>query len=141
MSIWWFLAVCGLLVCVILFDLGVGWRRGRLKYVLKKIINSLSWWLALIWVMYFIIGGVSIVSGITEWTREQMIRFDPSSLAYYVIGAAPYVAMVTILIVAVYIVYIGPVKFRLKYSEKEQEWRREERLKLKRYPIIGRLVR
>ena len=58
-NVYWLLGAIGLWVAVVGVDLVKGWRKGRLRFTVKKVVNEVRWLVHLIFVGYFLILNLS----------------------------------------------------------------------------------
>lgn len=135
MSIWVFLGLLGVYIAALTWSLIKASQKGegRVKFELKK---SQNYWrpvVHMIWACYFIVWGVLQIPGVTEWSAAQIAanpEYGPDTSTYYIYAAAPYVALITIFVVAWWFVVVS-FKPWIKYSEQERVWLKEEKGKLR----------
>lgn len=132
MSIEFFLGAISFYFVVVAYYLVRAFRRnekGRVKYELKKSANGWRPAIHAIWTAYFIIWSVLQIPGISNWSTQQVAahpEYSPDTFTYYIYAAPPYVATITILVVAWWFVTLS-FKPWIKYSEQEKVWLKEEK--------------
>jgi len=121
----------GVLIIYILLSIFITLREARktsLRFAIKRAFNNLKTIFVTPFAAYFIIGGIYLLPGIIEWTNEQLLRYPSSSNGYFVLSWAPYTAIITIIYFTYKIVTYG-LKPWFGYSEKEQTWIYESKVK------------
>lgn len=131
-------------VVLIAYSLYNGWRKGRLKYEAKKIINGLRPLISLILNIYIVIFGIMPLPYIEEFASKMNTS---SPLASLLVNQGLPIVWVLILLVAILWISIKSLKPWLKYNSQELQWKSEENTKSKfrRYlessKTLKRLVR
>lgn len=140
-SVWIFSGLLGLYVVALVGALIKASRVGKVKFVLKQAANGWRWVVHLVWVMYFIVWSLYQIPGIVNWSATQLPKYGPDTVTYYIYAGAPYVAVTAILAVACWIMSVAGKPW-IKYSEREQEWSKEERawLRQRTRKWLGRRV-
>ncbi len=123
----------GTLVFYILFLVFCIIRRARktnLRFAIKEQLNISKPLVILPFACYFAIGTASILPAVTSWTNEQLLRLTPNSNSYFVVSWTPYIAIITTFYFVYRIANYG-LKPWFKYTEKEQLWIEESKVKTK----------
>lgn len=126
------LVILGLAALVAMVNLYRAYRRGRVKYELKKIGNTAKGLAWLVVSIYMVLLYLLVLPGIASRALEFLLRngYNPPDLGYYLIGSIPFVSLLVVLGLVVWINIKGAQPW-LKYSQQEQEWRDLETKKLK----------
>lgn len=103
------------------------YKRGRLKYELKKSANSIRPLVHLVWAAFFIIGAVTVTPAIMEWADKQALGALSES-SQWIYQSIPYVWVFTVCVIVFWFVGLCPKPW-IKYSEEEKDWMKEEKVK------------
>ena len=127
-----FLGICILaLVLVTIYRLYYGWRIKKFKLFFKESINSLSYFVQLIFVMWFAVFLANIVVVVNKWSHDLMLGATTFE-ARFVYHTFPTVLTVF----GIYMMWRFVFRFKgiwFKYSDEEKTWLQQEKEKSKIY--------
>ncbi len=106
-------------------------RKTNLKFATKEAINKSRALITIPFIFYFVIGGISLIPIVSNWTTEQLTKYPLNSDSYFAISWAPRIALITITYFAVKIMNSASKPW-INYTKEEQIWIDESNAKLKK---------
>jgi len=106
----------------LLYTLFKGWKKGRVLYTVKKIINNNCFIVNMLLGMYIMIVGASFIAPINDFSMIQADKYKELVIVYYIFRSVP-LAVVLLIIFVVFKIF--SVKW-IPYTTKEKEWLNED---------------
>lgn len=106
-----------------------GWRKHRLLYTVKWVINALRFVVQAFWALYILTCGLVLLPSVVEWTNSNINsgNFTPHGLMgdLLITSGIPMVWLFSVVVVSFWILFKG-TKPLITYNTQEKEWHEEE---------------